>query len=191
MERSHHYAGPGEPDAIRKDEPRRGHGEPGRAAVDESWVRADVVRRSNGRSKLMSTIGRREFLAGALCASAALAARPKGLLIESHVHLYSDDTARFPFANAGGGGRRPSYAVETFLAFAKEARIDRAVIVTPEPYQDDHRYLEYCLERAPSKDFFRSSCLFDPIDPRTPQRLSELVKKNKSATVALRIHEMH
>ena len=139
----------------------------------------------------MSTIGRREFLAGALCASAALAARPKGLLIESHVHLYSDDTTRFPFANAGGGGRRPSYPVETFLAFAKEARIDRAVIVTPEPYQDDHRYLEYCLERAPSKDFFRSSCLFDPIDPRTPQRLSELVKKNKGATVALRIHEMH
>ncbi len=139
----------------------------------------------------MSTIGRREFIAGALCAGAAWAARPKGLLIESHVHLYSDDTARFPFANAGGGGRRPSYPVETFLAFAKEARIDRAVIETPEPYQDDHRYLEYCLERAPSKDFFRSSCLFDPIDPRTPQRLSELVKKNQGATVALRIHEMH
>ena len=138
----------------------------------------------------MSRIGRRELIAGALCAGAVWAVRPKGLLIESHVHLYSDDAVRFPFAN--GGGRRPAtYAVETFLQYAKEAKIDRAVIVTPEPYQDDHRYLEFCLAQAPSKDFFRSSCLFDPIDPRTPQRLTELVKKNRGATVALRIHEMH
>jgi len=135
----------------------------------------------------MSTIGRREFIAGALSAGAAWAARPKGLLIESHVHLYSDDVVRFPFAN---GRRSQPYTVETFLQYANEAKIDRAVIVTPEPYQDDHRYLEYCLSRAPSKDFFRSSCLFDPIDPRTPHRLAELVKKN-GGTVALRIHEMH
>ena len=136
----------------------------------------------------MSTIGRREFIAGTLCAGAAWAARPNGLLIESHVHLYSDDVVRFPFANAR---RSQPYTVETFLQYANEAKIDRAVIVTPEPYQDDHRYLEYCLSRAPSKDFFRSSCLFDPVDPRTPQRLAELVKKNAGATVALRIHEMH
>jgi len=139
----------------------------------------------------MAIIGRREFVAGALGASAMWAARPKGLLVVSRVHLYADDTARFPFANGGGRGPRQAYTVESFLAYAAETKIDRAVIVTPEPYQDDHRYLEYCLEKAPSKDFFRSSCLFDPIDPRTPQRLSELVKKNRGATVALRIHEMH
>jgi predicted TIM-barrel fold metal-dependent hydrolase len=137
----------------------------------------------------MANIGRREWIAGVLCAGAAWSARPKGELIESHVHLYSDDTARFPFANGGSG--RQNYPVEKFLAFAEEAKIDRAVIVTPEPYQDDHRYLEYCLERAPSKGFFRSSCLFDPIDRRTPQRLAELVKKTGGAVVALRIHEMH
>jgi predicted TIM-barrel fold metal-dependent hydrolase len=138
----------------------------------------------------MRNIGRREWIAGLLCAGKARSARPKGLLIESHVHLYADDTGRFPFAN-GGGRRRSPYTVESFLAFANEAKIDRAVIVTPEPYQDDHRYLEYCLDRAPSRDFFRSSCLFDPIDPRTPQRLAELVKKTGGAVVALRIHEMH
>src|SRR5215831_9558719 len=111
MERPDHYVGPGKPDVVRKNESRRRHGESWRAAADEPWLRVNVVgRNSNGRSKSMSSIGRREFLAGALCASAAWAARPKGLLIESHVHLYSDDTARFPFANAGGGGgRRPLY----------------------------------------------------------------------------------
>lgn len=138
----------------------------------------------------MSGIGRREWITGLLCAGTAWPARPRGELIEAHVHLYSDDVARFPFAN--GGGRRPQpYTVETFLAFAKAAGIDHAVIVTPEPYQDDHRYLEYCLERAPTKGFFRSSCLFDPIDPRTPQRMAELVKKTHGAVAALRIHEMH
>jgi predicted TIM-barrel fold metal-dependent hydrolase len=137
----------------------------------------------------MANIGRREWITGVLGAGAAWSARPKGELIEAHVHLYSDDVARFPFAN--GGPSRQTYPVEKFLAFADEAKIDCAVIVTPEPYQDDHRYLEYCLERAPSKGFFRSSCLFDPIDRRTPQRMTELVKKTRGAVVALRIHEMH
>jgi predicted TIM-barrel fold metal-dependent hydrolase len=137
----------------------------------------------------MSSIGRREWIAGVLCASAAWPARPKGELVESHVHLFADDVARFPFANPAS--RQRPYTVENFLAFANEAKIDHAVIVTPEPYQDDHRYLEYCLERAPSKGFFRSSCLFDPIDRRTPQRMGELVKRNRGAIVALRIHEMH
>jgi predicted TIM-barrel fold metal-dependent hydrolase len=133
-------------------------------------------------------ISRREWIAGALAASSAAGARPQGVLIESHVHLYSGDPARFPFANPAA--RQRPYTVEDFLGFANEAKIDHAVIVTPEPYQDDHRYLEYCLERAPSKGFFRSSCLFDAIDRRTPQRMGELVKRNR-AVAALRIHEMH
>jgi predicted TIM-barrel fold metal-dependent hydrolase len=136
----------------------------------------------------MSSIGRREWIAGVLCAGPLWPARPPGELVESHVHLFADDVVRFPYANGGAG--RQSYTVEKFLAFASEAKIGHAVIVTPEPYQDDHRYLEYCLERAPSKGFFRSSCLFDPIDRRTPQRMGELVKRNP-AVAALRIHEMH
>ena len=50
------------------------------------------------------------------------------------------------------------------MKFAKEAAIDHAVIVHPEPYQDDHRYLEYCFSREPAKGFFKGTCLFDPID---------------------------
>jgi predicted TIM-barrel fold metal-dependent hydrolase len=137
----------------------------------------------------MSSIGRREWIAGMLCAGAARAARPPGELIEAHVHLYSDDSVRFPFANGRGG--RQTYTVETFLAFAKEAKVDHAVIVTPEPYQDDTRYLEYCLGQAPSEGFFKSVCLLDPIDRRTPQRFGEFVKRSHGAVVGLRVHEMH
>jgi predicted TIM-barrel fold metal-dependent hydrolase len=124
-----------------------------------------------------------------LCAAPAWAARPPGLLIESHVHLFSDDLARFPLSSASY--RPQSNTVERFLELAKAVGIDHAVIVHPEPYQDDHRYLEYCLEHAPSKGFFKATCLFDPIDPKTPQRLGELVKRNAGGITALRVHEMH
>jgi len=64
------------------------------------------------------------------------------------------------------------------------------VIVHPEPYQDDHRYLEYCFAHEPSPAYFKGTCLFDPIAPRTPERIESLVTRHPKRIVALRIHEM-
>jgi len=133
-------------------------------------------------------ISRREWIAGTLLAAAARAARPPGVLIESHVHLFSDDPARFPLSP--GQRSRPA-PVEQYVKFAQEAGIDHAVIVSPEPYQDDMRYLEYSLSHGPSPGFFKGTCLFDPIDPQTPKRLQELVRRNSGRIAALRIHELH
>ena len=110
------------------------------------------------------------------------------ILIETHVHLFAGDP-RFPY-NSG------SYAphklpVEEYVKFAGEAHINHAIIVHPEPYQDDHRYLEYCFAHEPSPGFFKGTCLFDPIDPATPQRMQALVKRNPGRIVGLRIHETH
>ncbi len=112
----------------------------------------------------------------------------QGILIETHIHLFAGDP-RFPY-NSG------SYAphklpVEEYVKFALDAHIDHAVIVHPEPYQDDHRYLEYCFAHEPSPGFFKGTCLFDPIDPETPSRMQALVKRNPGRIVALRIHETH
>jgi predicted TIM-barrel fold metal-dependent hydrolase len=112
----------------------------------------------------------------------------RGMLIESHIHLFAGDP-RFPY-NSG------SYAphklpVEEYVKFALDAQIDHAIIVHPEPYQDDHRYLEYSLAHEPSPGFFKGTCLFDPIDPETPKRMQALVKSNPGRIVALRIHETH
>jgi predicted TIM-barrel fold metal-dependent hydrolase len=129
-------------------------------------------------------------MAGALLAGPAIAvARPDGLLIETHVHLFSDDPARFPLSSASY--KPPPNPVEKFVKFAQEAGVDHAVIVHPEPYQDDHRYLEYCFSREPAKGFFKGTCLFDPIDPATPRRMQALAKANPGRLVALRIHEVH
>jgi predicted TIM-barrel fold metal-dependent hydrolase len=118
-----------------------------------------------------------------------LGIRPQGELIESHVHLFSADPARWPLNPLS---YKPApLPVEEYVKFAIAARIDHAVAVQPEPYQDDHRYLEYAFTQEPFRGFFKGTCLFDPIDPRTPRRMKELMERNPNRIVALRIHELY
>ncbi len=132
---------------------------------------------------------RRSFLAAAAAAPALLSARPTGLLIDTHIHLFSGDTTRFPFHPNAPYQPGPADLAE-YKRFVAEAKIDHTVVVHPEPYQDDHRYLEYCLENEPSKGFFKGTCLFDTLDPKTPRRMADLSKRHPGKIVALRVHEM-
>jgi predicted TIM-barrel fold metal-dependent hydrolase len=130
-------------------------------------------------------ISRRSLL---LTVPAALGAKPGAPLIDTHIHLFASDQKRFPY-HPLATYRPPAQSLEPYLAFVKEAGIDGAVIVHPEPYQDDHSYLEYCFSQEPSKGFFKGTCLFDPIAPETPSRMADLVKRHPGRIVALRIHE--
>ena len=135
-------------------------------------------------------LSRRRFVAGMLAALPALGAgRPRGPLVDTHVHLFAADQKRFPFAPNEPYKPEP-LPVEQYVRFALSVGIDHAVLVQPEPYQDDHRYLEYCFAHEPSPKFFKGTCLFDPIAPDTPDRISSLVKANPGRIVALRIHEV-
>jgi len=135
---------------------------------------------------------RRVFLAAAAGApwiAGAVMARPPGLLIDTHVHLFSGDPQKFPYAANAPYQPKPA-PLEPYLKFVAEAGIDHVVIVHPEPYQDDHRYLEYCFANEQPKGLFKGTCLFDPISPETPSRMEALVKRNPGRLVALRIHQM-
>ena len=116
--------------------------------------------------------------------------RPRGPLVDSHVHLFAADLKRFPLAPNAPYKPAP-LPVEEYVQFAKTVGIDHAVIVHPEPYQDDYRYLEYAFSREPSPLFFKGVCLFDPIAHETPDRISSLVGNNPKRIVGLRIHETH
>ena len=125
-------------------------------------------------------ISRRQWILGALAAAQAWTAqtqgvkrmakalseasappwRPKGIIIESHIHLFAGDPARFPY-NSGSYAPHPE-PVEQYVKFAGEAHIDHAVIVHPEPYQDDHRYLEYSFAHEPSPGFFKGKASMSP-----------------------------
>jgi predicted TIM-barrel fold metal-dependent hydrolase len=105
------------------------------------------------------------------------------------MHLFAGNPIRFPY-NSGSYKPNP-LPVEEYVKFVQKAQINHTVVVHPEPYQDDHRYLEYCFAHEPSPHFFKGTCLFDPIDRRTPKRMQALMQRNRGRIVALRIHEIH
>jgi predicted TIM-barrel fold metal-dependent hydrolase len=120
-------------------------------------------------------ITRREF--GAVL----LAAQTGTPVIDTHIHLFEPE--RFPY-HANAVYRPPAQTLAEYSAFVKASDIAHTVIVHPEPYQDDHRYLEYCFAHEPRKGFFRGTCLYDPLAADTPAR----VKAVSDRIVALRVH---
>lgn len=130
---------------------------------------------------------RRTFLTGAVSATFARAGSIAEPIIDSHVHLFLPEFAYHPKATY----RPPAHPLADYLAFLKQAPIRHAVVVHPEPYQDDHRILEYIFRNEPSPLFFKSTCLFDPIDPQTPERMEALSRRYPNRIVGIRIHEVH
>lgn len=119
----------------------------------------------------------------------ALAVPPKPLLIDTHIHLFAADTQKFPLHAQATYKPEPS-TLESYITFVKQAKIDHAIVVHPEPYQDDHSYLEYCFASEPSKDFFKGTCLFDSYRTDTPARIDQLTRRWPNRIKALRIHRV-
>ena len=105
-------------------------------------------------------------------------------VIDAHVHLFAADQARFPYHPDAPYVPDRHSPVEPFLDHLAAARIDGAVLVHPEPYQDDHRYTLHCLAVAGKR--LRATCLFDPNSPETPEAMMKLCEQ--PGFVAMRIH---
>ena len=135
----------------------------------------------------MATITRREALAGLAASAGALVAAPAAPMIETHVHLF--DPERAPYA-PNAPYQPAAYTLEDHVKLVKAARLAHSIIVHPEPYQDDHRYLDYCFAHEPSRGYFKATCLFDPFREDTPGRIRALMERWPKRLVAMRIHEM-
>jgi predicted TIM-barrel fold metal-dependent hydrolase len=134
----------------------------------------------------MHKFTRRHALTLAAAGIARAAAQP---VIETHVHLFASDQNRFPFAP--DAPYRPSaFPMEEYARLASSIGLAHSIIVQPEPYQDDHRYLEYCFAHEPQPGYFKGTCLFDPFRADTPRRVRALMKQWPNRLLALRIHEM-
>ena len=128
------------------------------------------------------TFTRREaLLAG--CSASALLAQSGALTIDTHIHLF--DPARVPYAPLATY-KPAAYTLEDHAKVA--GTLAHAVIVHPEPYQDDHRYLDYCLEHEPRPGYFKGTCLFDPLGADTPGRIRAIAARWPKRIVAMRIH---
>jgi len=135
----------------------------------------------------MYKLSRRKWVAGLLgTAVVSAASRPEGTLVDAHVELTASDTTRFPH-HADAPGPAPAADLRLYRAFIDRRTVDRAVLVQPEIYQDDHRYFEHCLKNEPSPGFFKGICLLDPIRPDAPERLEAMLAQNPNRIVGLRI----
>lgn len=122
-------------------------------------------------------------VAGTTGVRAAEAATPR--LVDTHLHCFAGaKDARFPYhANAP---YRPDAAAtpEHLLKCMDEAGVAHAIVVHPEPYQDDHRYLEHCL--AVGKGRLKGTCLFFADRPGALAAMADLARR--TPLVAARIH---
>jgi predicted TIM-barrel fold metal-dependent hydrolase len=150
---------------------------------------------------------RREFLAVSVPAlgfgSRLTAADERVPVVDTHLHCFAGKgDVKFPYHKDAPYTPDDPASPEHLLACMKDAGVDYAVVVHPEPYQDDHRYLEHCLdisercpngqaanaasERGAGKGKLKGTCLFFAGRPDTPARMKELAKK--LSLVAVRVH---
>ncbi|HEY2909604.1 MAG TPA: amidohydrolase family protein [Gemmataceae bacterium] len=135
---------------------------------------------------MMDKVSRRGFLAASAVAAAspALATAARTPVVDTHLHCFAGPaSAKFPYHK--NAPYTPDAATpEHLLQCMADGGIDRAIVVHPEPYQDDHRYLEHCL--AVGKGKLKGTCLFFADRDDSPKRLTELAKR--LPLVAARVH---
>ena len=111
------------------------------------------------------------------------------MIIEWNAHIFSPDRRRYPFhrnaAYTPDVAAQPPDPLGAYLSRMAEHGIDRAVIVHPEPYGDDHRLVLDCLRRE--KERLKGTSLFYPTDADAPRKLAGLVAQ-EPRIIATRFH---
>jgi predicted TIM-barrel fold metal-dependent hydrolase len=148
----------------------------------------------------MGETTRRTFVQSAalLPAASALAAEPtagaaKPVIVDCHVHCFDGPRSeRFPYHARAPYRPEPRLTPELLLSCMDGAGVDFGVVVHPEPYQDDHRYLEHCLEagnkhgKDGGRDRFVGVAHYFADRPGWKQALPLLVRHQRVR--ALRVH---
>jgi predicted TIM-barrel fold metal-dependent hydrolase len=85
--------------------------------------------------------------------------------IDTHVHVWSLDAARYPWQQTLAHVPIPTRAatVEQFIEGMDEGGVEQAVLIQPSTYGWDNRYLVDALRPAPQR--FAGVCLVDPRSP--------------------------
>ena len=125
-------------------------------------------------------ITRRAFLAQMAAApliAADVAARAP--VIDTHLHVWSNDTVRFPFAHPNDRNFKPPAIAGTVeMAIDEMDRHDvrNAVLVQVIYYGWDNRYIAQCLQRHPRR--FRAQGLIEPTAPDVDEKLEYWMREH-------------
>ena len=116
-------------------------------------------------------------------ASAAAADRPPR--IDTHLHCFAGKAdPRFPYHERAPYQREEAATPEHLLRCMAAAEVDHAIVVHPEPYQDDHRYLEHCLSVGNGK--LKGTLLLFADREGSLEKMPELCRKLD--VVSVRVH---
>jgi predicted TIM-barrel fold metal-dependent hydrolase len=117
---------------------------------------------------------------------ALLAAEPNRVpRIDAHLHCFAGkDDARFPYHERAPYKPEPAATPQHLLTCMRDANVDYAVVVHPEPYQDDHRYLDHCLSVGQGK--LKGTLLLFADREGSLEKMPELCQKFHP--VAVRVH---
>lgn len=140
---------------------------------------------------MLSHHSRRRFLhTAALAAVAATLPKPNRAaappaVVDTHLHCFAGaSSTQFPYHARAPYRPAETATPEYLLKCMDGAGVDYAVVVHPEPYQDDHRYLEHCLQVGKGK--LKGVCLVFADRPRSTDQLKSLAKRGD--IVAVRVH---
>lgn len=140
------------------------------------------------------SVPRRRLLQGGVAAALTSAISPRWLAaadpprvprVDAHLHCFAGkDDKQFPYDDRGPYKPEKAATPEHLLACMAEAGVDYAIVVHPEPYQDDHRYLEHCLTVGKGK--LKGTILLFADRKGSLEKMPELCRK--LPIVAVRVH---
>ena len=104
---------------------------------------------------------------------------------DMHIHCFAGPSdPRFPYHKMASYKPETVATPEHLLTCMNGSGVDFGVIVSPEPYQDDHHYLEYCLDAG--KGRLKGTILVFCDRPGSMDQLPRLAKRGD--IIATRIH---
>lgn len=136
---------------------------------------------------------RRDFLEAALAAPAIAAISTKiatgdekrSPRVDTHLHCFAGaKDPRFPYHKNAPYRPEAAATPEHLLKCMDGAGVDFAVVVHPEPYQDDHRYLAHCLKVGGER--LKGTILLFADQPESVKQMPDLAQRLN--LIAVRIH---
>jgi len=98
------------------------------------------------------------------------------MIIDSHVHVWTQQPERYPWAPIGNYVPDNEASVEQLLEVMDTNQVEKTVLVQPTPYGWDNRYLLDAQQSHP--DRLRAVCLVDPFSPDNGKEMTRLAKQH-------------
>ena len=110
---------------------------------------------------------------------------PSAMIVDSHLHVWSDDHSRYPFAEEIGTGPTQSGSVELLLETMADNGVDRACLVQSIHYLYDNRYTADCMRLHSGR--FAGVALIDRTAADAAEQLERLVREQGFSGIRLHL----